>query len=88
MSYYNDSIFESIKDKIEDAEYIITETKDDLLNIESSADTVIDLIKMLSIDTAHDIASFENNKNEIISVIDEIRSSVKTLVKELEDIHK
>lgn len=88
MSYYNDSIFESIKDKIEDAEYIITETKDDLLNIESSADTVIDLIKMLSIDTAHDIASFENNKNEIISVIDEIRSDVKTLVKELEDIHK
>lgn len=88
MSYYNNSIFESIKDKIEDAEYIITETKDDLLNIESSADTVIDLIKMLSIDTAHDIASFENNKNEIISVIDEIRSSVKTLVKELEDIHK
>lgn len=88
MSYYNDSIFESIKDKIEDAEYIITETKDDLLNIESSADTVIDLIKMLSIDTAHDIASFEINKNEIISVIDEIRSDVKTLVKELEDIHK
>ena len=88
MSYYNDSIFESIKDKIEDAEYIITETKDDLLNIESSADTVIDLIKMLSIDTAHDIAYFENNKNKIISVIDEIRSSVKTLVKELEDIHK
>ena len=33
MSYYNDSIFESIKDKIEDAEYIITETKDDLLNM-------------------------------------------------------
>lgn len=88
MSYYNDSIFESIKDKIEDAEYIITETKDDLLNIESSADTVIDLIKMLSIDTANDIASFESNKNEIISVIDEIRSDVKTLVKELEDIHK
>lgn len=88
MSYYNDSIFESIKDKIEDAEYITTETKDDLLNIESSADTVIDLIKMLSIDTAHDIASFESNKNEIISVIDEIRSDVKTLVKELEDIHK
>lgn len=88
MSYYNDSIFESIKDKIEDAEYIITETKDDLLNIESSADTVIDLIKMLSIDTAHDIASFESNKNEIISVIDEMRSTVKTLVKELEDIHK
>lgn len=88
MSYYNDSIFESIKDKIEDAEYIITETKDDLLNIESSADTVIDLIKMLSIDTAHDIASFESKKNEIISVIDEMRSDVKTLVKELEDIHK
>lgn len=88
MSYYNDSIFESIKDKIENAEYIITETKNDLLNIESSADTVIDLIKMLSIDTAHDIASFESNKNEIISVIDEIRSDVKTLVKELEDIHK
>lgn len=88
MSYYNDSIFESIKDKIKDAEYIITETKDDLLNIESSADTVIDLIKMLSIDTTHDIASFESNKNEIISVIDEMRSDVKTLVKELEDIHK
>lgn len=88
MSYYNDSIFESIKDKIEDAEYIITEAKDDLLNIESNADTVIDLIKMLSIDTAHDIASFEANKNEIISVIDDIRSDVKTLVKELEDIHK
>lgn len=88
MSYYNDSIFESIKDKIEDAEYIITEAKDDLLNIDSSADTVIDLIKMLSIDTAHDIASFESKKNEIISVIDEMRSNVKTLVKELEDIHK
>ena len=88
MSYYNDSIFESIKDKIEDAEYIINETKDDLLNIESNADTVIDLIKMLSIDTAHDIASFENNKNEIISVIDDMRSTIKTLVKELEDIHK
>ena len=43
---------------------------------------------MLSIDTAHDIASFESNKNEIISVIDEMRSTVKTLVKELEDIHK
>lgn len=88
MSYYNDSIFESIKDKIEDAEYIITEAKDDLLNIESSTDNVIDLIKMLSIDTANDIASFEANKNEIISVIDDIRSDVKTLVKELEDIHK
>lgn len=88
MSYYNDSIFESIKDKIEDAEYIITETKDDLLNIESNADTVIDLIKMLNIDTAQDIASFESKKNEIISVIDEMRSDVKTLVKELEDIHK
>ena len=88
MSYYNDSIFESIKDKIEDAEYIITESKDDLLNIESNADTVIDLIKMLNIDTAQDIASFESKKNEIISVIDEMRSNVKTLVKELEDIHK
>lgn len=88
MSYYNDSIFESIKDKIEDAEYIITEAKDDLLNIDSSADTLIDLIKMLNIDTAQDIASFENKKNEIISVIDEMRSDVKTLVKELEDIHK
>lgn len=88
MSYYNDSIFESIKDKIEDAEYIITEAKDDLLNIDSSADTVIDLIKMLNIDTAHDIASFESKKNEIISVIDEMKSDVKTLVKELEDIHK
>ena len=88
MSYYNDSIFESIKDKIEDAEYIITETKDDLLNIESNADTVIDLIKMLNIDTVQDIASFESKKNEIISVIDEMRSDVKTLVKELEDIHK
>lgn len=88
MSYYNDSIFESIKDKIENAEYIITEAKDDLLNIESSTDNVIDLIKMLSIDTANDIASFEANKNEIISVIDDIRSDVKTLVKELEDIHK
>lgn len=88
MSYYNDSIFESIKDKIEDAEYIITETKDDLLNIKSNADTVIDLIKMLNIDTAQDIASFESKKNEIISVIDEMRSDVKTLVKELEDIHK
>lgn len=88
MSYYNDSIFESIKDKIEDAEYIITETKDDLLNIESNTDTVIDLIKMLNIDTAQDIASFESKKNEIISVIDEMRSDVKTLVKELEDIHK
>lgn len=88
MSYYNDSIFESIKDKIEDAEYIITEAKDDLLNIESNADTVIDLIKMLNIDTAQDIASFESKKNEIISVIDEMRSDVKTLVKELEDIHK
>lgn len=88
MSYYNDSIFESIKDKIEDAEYIITETKDDLLNIESNTDTVIDLIKMLNIDTAHDIASFESNKNEIISVIDDMRSTIKTLVKELEDIHK
>lgn len=65
MSYYNDSIFESIKDKIEDAEYIITETKDDLLNIESNADTVIDLIKMLSIDTAYDIASFESNKDQM-----------------------
>jgi hypothetical protein len=88
MSYCNDSIFESIKDKIEDAEYIITETKDDLLNIESNTDTVIDLIKMLNIDTAHDIASFESNKNEIISVIDDMRSTIKTLVKELEDIHK
>lgn len=88
MSYYNDSIFESIKDKIEDAEYIITEAKDDLLNIESNTDTVIDLIKMLNIDTAQDIASFESKKNEIISVIDEMRSDVKTLVKELEDIHK
>lgn len=88
MSYYNDSIFESIKDKIEDAEYIITEAKDDLLNINSSADTVIDLIKMLNIDTAQDIASFESKKNEIISVIDEMRSNIKTLVKELEDIHK
>lgn len=88
MSYYNDSIFESIKDKIEDAEYIITEAKDDLLNINSNADTVIDLIKMLNIDTAQDIASFESKKNEIISVIDEMRSNVKTLVKELEDIHK
>lgn len=88
MSYYNDSIFESIKDKIENAEYIITEAKDDLLNIESNADTVIDLIKMLNIDTAQDIASFESKKNEIISVIDEMRSDVKTLVKELEDIHK
>lgn len=88
MSYYNDSIFESIKDKIEDAEYIITEAKDDLLNIESNADTIIDLIKMLNIDTAQDIASFESKKNEIISVIDEMRSDVKTLVKELEDIHK
>lgn len=88
MSYYNDNIFESIKDKIEDAEYIITEAKDDLLNIDSSADTVIDLIKMLNIDTAQDIASFESKKNEIISVIDEMRSDVKTLVKELEDIHK
>lgn len=88
MSYYNDSIFESIKDKIEDAEYIITEAKDDLLNIESNADTVIDLIKMLNIDTAQDIASFESKKNEIISVIDDIRSDVKTLIKELEDIHK
>ena len=88
MSYYNDSIFESIKDKIEDAEYIITEVKDDLLNIDSSADTLIDLIKMLNIDTAQDIASFESKKNEIISVIDEIRSDVKTLAKELEDIHK
>lgn len=88
MSYYNDSIFESIKDKIEDAEYIITEAKNDLLNIESNADTVIDLIKMLNIDTAQDIASFESKKNEIISVIDEMRSDVKTLVKELEDIHK
>lgn len=88
MSYYNDSIFESIKDKIEDAEYIVTEAKNDLLNIESNVDTVIDLIKMLSIDTAHDIASFESNKNEIISVIDDMRSTVKTLVKELEDIHK
>lgn len=88
MSYYNDSIFESIKDKIEDAEYIITEAKDDLSNIESSADTVIDLIKMLNIDTVQDIASFESKKNEIISVIDEMRSDVKTLVKELEDIHK
>lgn len=88
MSYYNDSIFESIKDKIENAEYIITEAKDDLLNIDSSADTVIDLIKMLNIDTAHDIAHFESKKNEIISVIDDIRSDVKTLVKELEDIHK
>lgn len=88
MSYYNDNIFESIKDKIEDAEYIITEAKDDLLNIDSSADTVIDLIKMLNIDTAQDIASFESKKNEIISVIDEMRSDVKALVKELEDIHK
>ena len=88
MSYYNDSIFESIKDKIEDAEYIITEAKDDLLNIESNADNIIDLIKMLNIDTAQDIASFESKKNEIISVIDEMRSDVKTLVKELEDIHK
>ena len=88
MSYYNDSIFESIKDKIEDAEYIITEAKDDLLNIESNADTVVDLIKMLNIDTAQDIASFESKKNEIISVIDDMRSDVKTLVKELEDIHK
>lgn len=88
MSYYNDSIFESIKDKIENAEYIITEVKDDLLNIDSSADTVIDLIKMLNIDTAQNIASFESKKNEIISVIDEMRSDVKTLVKELEDIHK
>ena len=88
MSYYNDSIFESIKDKIENAEYIITEAKDDLLNIDSSADTVIDLIKMLNIDTVHDIASFESKKNEIISVIDDMRSDVKTLVKELEDIHK
>ena len=88
MSYYNDSIFESIKDKIEDAEYIITEAKDDLLNIECNADTVIDLIKMLNIDTAQDIASFESKKNEIISVIDDIRSDVKTLIKELEDIHK
>ena len=88
MSYYNDNIFESIKDKIEDAEYIITEAKDDLLNIDSNADTVIDLIKMLNIDTAQDIASFESKKNEIISVIDEMRSDIKTLVKELEDIHK
>lgn len=88
MSYYNDSIFEFIKDKIENAEYIITEAKDDLLNIESNADTIIDLIKMLNIDTAQNIASFENKKNEIISVIDEMRSDVKTLVKELEDIHK
>lgn len=88
MSYYNDSIFESIKDKIENAEYIITEAKDDLLNIESNADTVIDLIKMLNIDTAHDIAFFESKKNEIISVIDDMRSDVKALVKELEDIHK
>lgn len=88
MSYYNDSIFESIKDKIENAEYIITEAKDDLLNIDFSADTVIDLIKMLNIDTAQDIASFESKKNEIISVIDKMRSDVKTLVKELEDIHK
>ena len=88
MSYYNDSIFESIKDKIEDAEYIITEAKDDLLNINSNADTVIDLIKMLNIDTDQDIASFESKKNEIISVIDDMRSDVKTLVKELEDIHK
>lgn len=88
MSYYNDSIFESIKDKIEDSEYIITEAKDDLLNIDSSADIVIDLIKMLNIDTAQDIASFKSKKNEIISVIDEMRSNVKTLVKELEDIHK
>lgn len=88
MSYYNDSIFESIKDKIENAEYIITEAKDDLLNIESNADTVIDLIKMLNIDTAHDIAFFESKKNEIISVIDDMKSDVKTLVKELEDIHK
>lgn len=88
MSYYNDSIFESIKDKIENAEYIITEAKDDLLNIESNADTVIDLIKMLNIDTVQDIASFESKKNEIISIIDEMRSDVKTLVKELEDIHK
>ena len=88
MSYYNDSIFESIKDKIENAEYIITEAKDNFLNIESNADTVIDLIKMLNIDTAQDIASFESKKNEIISVIDEMKSDVKTLVKELEDIHK
>lgn len=88
MSYYNDSIFEFIKDKIENAEYIITEAKDDLLNIESNADTIIDLIKMLNIDTAQNIASFESKKNEIISVIDEMRSDVKTLVKELEDIHK
>jgi hypothetical protein len=88
MSYYNDSIFESIKDKIEDAEYIITEAKDDLLNIESNADNIIDLIKMLNIDIAQDIASFESKKNEIIYVIDEMRSDVKTLVKELEDIHK
>ena len=88
MSYYNDNIFKSIKDKIEDAEYIITEAKDDLLNIDSNADTVIDLIKMLNIDTAQDIASFESKKNEIISVIDEMRSDIKTLVKELEDIHK
>lgn len=88
MSCYNNTIFESIKDKIEDAEYIITEAKDDLLNVDSSVDTVIDLIKMLNIDTAQDIASFESKKNEIISVIDEIRSDVKTLVKELEDIHK
>lgn len=43
---------------------------------------------MLNIDTAQDIASFESKKNEIISVIDEMRSDVKTLVKELEDIHK
>lgn len=43
---------------------------------------------MLNIDTAHDIASSESKKNEIISAIDSIRSDVKTLVKELEDIHK
>lgn len=88
MSYYNNTIFESIKDKIEDAEIIVTETRNDLLNIEFTVNNVIDLIKMLNIDTAHDIASFENNKYEIISVIDNIKSDIKTLVKELEDIHK